>query len=145
MESALFLDVVVRKCSSVFQLFASEDQPLLVWGNAFLILDLCLHVLDGIRRFNFQGDCLSSQGLNKDLHTSSQSEDKMEGGFLLDVVVRECSSVFQLFASEDQPLLVWGNAFLILDLCLHILDGIRRFTSRVIVFPVRVLTKICTH
>jgi len=126
MEGGFLLDVVVRECSSVFQLFASEDQPLLVWGNAFLILDLCLHVLDGIRRFNFQGDCLSSQGLHKDLHTSSQSEDKMEGGLLLDVVVGEGSSIFQLFSSKDQPLLVWRNSFLVLDLGFYIFDGIRR-------------------
>jgi len=126
MEGGFLLDVVVRECSSVFQLFASEDQPLLVWGNAFLILDLCLHVLDGIRRFNFQGDCLSCQGLHKDLHTSSQSEDKMEGGLLLDVVVGEGSSIFQLFSSKDQPLLVWRNSFLVLDLGFYIFDGIRR-------------------
>ena len=34
----------------------------------------------------------------------------MEGGLLLDVVVQRDTSVFELFASEDEALLVWGNA-----------------------------------
>ena len=34
----------------------------------------------------------------------------MEGGLLLDVVVRKGMPVFKLFASEDEALLVRGNA-----------------------------------
>merc|ERR1712015_146848 len=116
MESALLLDVVVGESSSVLQLLASEDQPLLIWGDSLLVLDLGLDVLNGVRWFDLQGDGLSSQGLDEDLHTSSQSEHKMEGALLLDVVVGESPSVLQLLASEDQPLLIWGDAFLILDL-----------------------------
>ena len=37
-------------------------------------------------------------------------EDKVEGGLLLDVVVQRDTSVFELFASEDEALLVWWNA-----------------------------------
>ena len=33
----------------------------------------------------------------------------MEGGLLLDVVVQKGTSVFELFASEDEALPVWGN------------------------------------
>merc|ERR1712108_108567 len=46
--SGLLLDVVVREGPSVFELLASEDQPLLVRGDALLVLDLGLHVLDGV-------------------------------------------------------------------------------------------------
>ena len=46
----------------------------------------------------------------------------MESGLLLDVVVRESSSVFKLLSSEDETLLVWWNTFLILDLSLDILN-----------------------
>ena len=50
-------------------------------------------------------------------HTSaSKSEDEMESGLLLDVVIRESSSIFELLSSEDKSLLVWGNTFFILDL-----------------------------
>ena len=70
------------------------------------------------------GDGLSGQGLHKDLHTSSETQHKMECGFLLDIVVRKCAAIFQLFAGEDQSLLIWGNAFLVLDLGFDVLDGV---------------------
>ena len=49
-----------------------------------------------------------------DLNSSSKTKDKVEGGLLLDVVVGEGPSVLKLLASEDQPLLVWGDALLVL-------------------------------
>merc|ERR1712209_114776 len=112
MQGALLLDVVVREGSSVFQLLSSKDQSLLVWGDALLVLDLGLDILNGVRRLHLQGDGLPGQCLNEDLHTSSQSQDKMEGGLLLDVVVREGPAIFQLLSSKDQSLLVWGDALL---------------------------------
>ena len=48
--------------------------------------------------------------------TAPESEHQVEGGLLLDVVVRQGPSILELLSSEDQPLLVWGNAFLILKL-----------------------------
>jgi len=48
----------------------------------------------------------------------------VECGLLLDVVVTESSTVLELLASEDKPLLIWGNSFLILDLGLHVVDGV---------------------
>jgi len=56
--------------------------------------------------------------------TSSESEDQMEGGFLLNIVVREGPSVFQLLSSEDESLLIGGDSFLVLDLGLDILNGV---------------------
>merc|ERR1712223_964444 len=126
MKSTLLLDVVVREGSSILQLLASKDQPLLVWGDALLVLDLGLDILNGVRRLHLQSDGLASQCLHKDLHSSSQSQHKMEGRLLLDVVVRKSSSIFQLLASKDQPLLVRGNALLVLNLGLDILNGVRR-------------------
>merc|ERR1712141_815526 len=126
MKSGLLLDVVVGQCPAILKLLASEDQPLLIWGNAFLVLDLGLHILNGVRRLDLEGDGLSGQGLDEDLHTSSQTKDQMKSGLLLDVVVREGPTILQLLTSEDQPLLVWGNSLLVLDLGLHILNGVRR-------------------
>merc|ERR1711896_124897 len=125
MEGALLLDVVVGESSSVLQLLASEDQPLLIWGDSLLVLDLGLDVLNGVRGFDLKGDGLTGEGLDEDLHASSQSEHKMEGALLLDVVVGESSSVLELFASEDQPLLIWGDSLLVLDLGLDVLNGVR--------------------
>jgi len=48
MESALLLDVVVGQSAAIFQLFTGEDQPLLIWGNSFLVLDLGLDILNGV-------------------------------------------------------------------------------------------------
>merc|ERR1712079_436707 len=99
MEGGLLLDVVVREGPAVLQLLSSKDQPLLVWGDALLVLDLGLDILNGVRRLHLQGDGLSGQCLDEDLHTSSQPQHKMEGGLLLDVVVRKSSSIFQLLSS----------------------------------------------
>ena len=125
MEGALFLDVVIAESTAIFQLLTSEDQTLLIWGNAFLILDLSLHVFDGVRWLNLECDGLAGEGLDKDLHTTSQTKHKMEGALFLDVVIAESTAIFQLLTSEDQTLLIWGNAFLILDLSLHVFDGVR--------------------
>ena len=114
MESALLLDVVVREGPAVLQLLSSKDQPLLVWGDALLVLDLGLDILNGVRRLHLQGDGLPGQRLDEDLHTSSQPQHKMEGGLLLDVVVREGPAVLKLLPCEDEPLLVWGDALLVL-------------------------------
>lgn len=50
----------------------------------------------------------------------------MKRRFLLDVVVRQGATVFELLAGEDQALLVRRNALLVLDLALDIVDRVRR-------------------
>ena len=59
----------------------------MVWWNPLLVLDLRLHVVDGIRTLHLQSNGLSGEGLNEDLHTTTETEDKVKGRFLLDVVV----------------------------------------------------------
>jgi hypothetical protein len=61
------------------------------------------------------------------LHSTTKAENQVEGGLLLDVVIRESSTVLELLTSENQTLLVWRNALLVLDLGLDIVDGIGRF------------------
>jgi hypothetical protein len=62
-QSALLLDVVVGQGAAVLQLLASEDQTLLVRGDALLVLDLLLDVLDRVRRLDVEGDGLASERL----------------------------------------------------------------------------------
>merc|ERR1719431_869228 len=124
-EGALLLDVVVGEGPAVLQLLAGEDEPLLVRGDALLVLDLGLDVLDGVRRLHLEGDGLAGQGLHEDLHPSAEPEHEVEGALLLDVVVGEGSAVLQLLAGEDEPLLVRGDALLVLDLGFDILYGVR--------------------
>jgi len=127
MKGRFLLDVVIREGSSIFKLLSCKNQTLLFWRNAFLVLDLRLHVLNRVVWFDIQGDRLSREGLDEDLHgTTSKSKDKMKGGLLLDVVIRESSTIFELFSSEDQSLLLWWNSFLVLNLRLNVGDGVIR-------------------
>ena len=75
----------------------------------FFVLDLGFDIVDCITWFDLECDGLASQSLDKDLHTTTKTQYKMEGGFLLDVVVAQGSSIFQLLTSEDQSLLVWWD------------------------------------
>ena len=109
MQRRLFLDVVVAQSTTILQLLASEDKTLLVGRDSLLVLDLCLDVLDRITRFDLQRDSLAGQGLDKDLHATTQTQDQVERRLFLDVVVAECTTVFELLASEDQTLLVGWN------------------------------------
>jgi len=118
------LDVVVGEGSSILELLSSEDESLLIWRNTFLILDLGFNILDGVCWLDIKGDGLTSQGLDEDLHTTSESKNEMESGLLLDVVVRKSSAIFQLLTGEDESLLIWGDTFFVLDLSLDIFDGV---------------------
>ena len=124
-ESRFLLDVVVGESTAVLELLAGEDETLLVRWDALLVLDLGLDVVDGVGALDFEGDGLASQRLHEDLHATAETEHEMERGLLLDVVVAEGAPVLELLAGEDQALLVWRDALLVLDLRLHIVDGVR--------------------
>ena len=68
MQCGFLLDVVVRQCSSLFQLLPSKYKPLLLWRNALLVLDLAFDNVDRISRFHFQRDSLASQCFHENLH-----------------------------------------------------------------------------
>lgn len=61
-----------------------------------------------------------------DLHTTTKAENEVEGGFLLDVVIREGTAIFKLFTSKNQALLVRRDTLLVLNLRLNIVDGVGR-------------------
>ena len=144
-ERALLLDVVVGEGATVLELLAGEDQTLLVGRDALLVLNLRLDIVDGIGRLDLERDRLAREGLNEDLHTATETEHEVEGGLLLNVVVRKSAAVFKLLAREDQALLVGRDAaasrstrssplrfeisrylpLLVLDLGLDIVDGVR--------------------
>jgi len=134
-EGGLLLDVVVRKGPAVFELLASENEALLIRGDAFLVLDLALDIIDRIAGLNLKSDGLSSESLDKDLHATPETEDKVKSRLLLDVVVRESATVLELLSGKDEALLVRRDALLILDLGLDIVNSITRFNLEGDGFP----------
>jgi len=124
MKGRLLLNVVVGQSATVLQLLAREDQTLLVGRDSFLVLDLCLDIFDAVGRLDLQGDGLTSQGLDEDLHATAETEDEMKGGLLLDVVIRKGPAILKLLASKDETLLIGRDAFLVLNLGLHVLNRI---------------------
>merc|ERR1711967_802 len=124
-EGALLLDVVVGKRAPVLELLARKDEALLVGGDALLVLDLGLDVLDRVRGLDIEGDGLAGQRLDEDLHTPTEAKDEVEGALLLDVVVGKRAPVLELLARKDEALLVRGDALLVLDLGLDVLDRVR--------------------
>ena len=72
MEGGLLLDVVVGQGAAIFQLLAGEDEALLIRGDALLVLDLGLDVVDGVRRLDLKGDGLAGKGFDEDLRSGKQ-------------------------------------------------------------------------
>ena len=76
------------------------------------------------------------------LAATAKAEDEVQGGLLLDVVILQGAPVLELLTScgllgqglcvngdrdtEDETLLVRGDAFLVLDLSLDVVNGVRR-------------------
>lgn len=54
--------------------------------------------------------------------TTSETQDQVERRLLLDIIIRKCTAILQLLSRKNQPLLIRWNAFLILDLCLNIVN-----------------------
>jgi len=130
MKSRFFLNVIVRKGSSIFQLFSSKDKSLLIWWNSFFILNFSFYSINGVTWFNIKSNGFSCQCLNKDLHSSSKSQDEMKCRFFLNVIVRKSSSIFQLFSSENKSLLIWWNSFFILNFSFDSINGITWFNIK---------------
>ena len=67
-QGRLLLDVVVGESSPVLELLSGEDQTLLIRRDPLLILDLGLHILDGVAGLDIQGNGLTRQSLDENLH-----------------------------------------------------------------------------
>ena len=58
------------------------------------------------------------------LHSTTKTKHQVKGRLLLNVVVRQSTSILKLLAGEDKTLLVRGDTLLVLDLGLHRLNGV---------------------
>ena len=50
----------------------SAHTAAILWALTLLVLDLCLHVLNGVGRLHLQRDGLAREGLDKDLHVCAR-------------------------------------------------------------------------
>ena len=73
-EGGLFLYIVIGQGAAVFQLFPRKNQPLLIGRDAFLVLNLLLHILNRVRGLDIQCDRFSCKGLYKNLHAYGTSD-----------------------------------------------------------------------
>lgn len=58
-------------------------------------------------------------------YSTPEPQYQMQRRLLLYVVVREGSTILELFTGENQPLLVGRYAFLVLYFCFHVLNRVR--------------------
>ena len=58
---------LLKERVALFELLACEDETLLVWRDALLVLNLGLDAINRVIMINIERDVLSSQYLHKDL------------------------------------------------------------------------------
>ena len=68
MEGGLLLNAVVAEGARALELLAGVDETLLLGRDALAVLDLLLHVGDGVGRLDVQRDRLAREVLDEDLH-----------------------------------------------------------------------------
>ena len=71
------VDTIVCQCSAVLQLLASENQPLFHRRNPLLVVELRLHICNGMMGFHVQRDAISSECHYDDLHCALQREESV--------------------------------------------------------------------
>ncbi len=80
-------------------------------------MDFGFEGFNSIGLINIDGHCFTREGLDEDLHSStSEPEDHIHAGSVLDVVIGHGSSVFELLSSEDESLLLCRDTFPIEEL-----------------------------
>ena len=80
MQRRFLLDVVIAQGAAIFELFAGEDEALLIGGDAFFVLDLGFDVVDRVGGFDFEGDGFAREGLDEAVGC-----EWIVGGFGMDV------------------------------------------------------------
>ena len=68
MKCRLLLNIVILESASIFKLLASKNKSLLVWWDAFLVLDFSFNILNGVALLNIKRNRFTSEGLNENLH-----------------------------------------------------------------------------
>jgi hypothetical protein len=64
-QGRLLLDVVIAKKVTIDDQFVANTETLVVWGNALLLLNHSLDVLNAVQRLNLQGNDPPGQCLDE--------------------------------------------------------------------------------
>jgi len=127
-KRGFLLNVVVRKSPVVLELLSSEDEPLLIGRNAFLVLNLLLHIFDLVCRIDIERNGLARKRLDKDLHFCLSKQmgmpkttaDKITLGALLVAFTFGIAATTDTTSSaSNDPWLVPVILAVILSLCWH--------------------------
>ena len=109
----------------ILQHLTLEQELLPVIRDALLLRDVlleCQHrhvVVQAIQRLSRE----VCTPLHEEFHATSKSEDQVEGGFTLDVIIAEGTSIIKLNTREDESLLVRGNTFFVLNHSFELLNS----------------------
>lgn len=76
-QCRFLLNVIVRQCAPIFELFTCKYQALLVWRDALLVLNFCFDVVDGVVCFHVESDRFASQRLDEDLHNCNENRARL--------------------------------------------------------------------
>lgn len=68
-QGGLLLNIVITQSAAIFQLLSGENETLLIRGDTLFILDLGLHIVNSIARFDIKSDGLTREGFYEDLHS----------------------------------------------------------------------------
>jgi len=72
---------------------------MLVRRNDLLVLDLGLHTVGGIGGLNLKGNRLPSGSLDE--NNTAKTQNEVEGGVFLKVIIRNSVAILELLASVD--------------------------------------------
>ena len=75
------MDVVIAECAPILQLLSGENETLLVWRDALLVLNLALHIVDGVTGLDLESDGLTREGLDEAKENLLVPEDFAFGDF----------------------------------------------------------------
>ena len=79
MQRRVLLDIVVAQSAAVLEMFAGEDQTLLTWRDALLVLDLRLHGVDGVAGLDRECDGLAGRHGGEQAHGGKGVRDLSRG------------------------------------------------------------------
>ena len=74
------MNAVILQGVTVLKLLSGEDQPLLIGGNALLVLNLCFDIFNPVRGLHLECDVLAGQCLYENLHGKRRGRKNSEQG-----------------------------------------------------------------